>query len=218
MRNGAQAVSLSSYSEFMFGGHAFQVIFWGHVPQLWSEVMVQGHGPRSWSDVMVQVPRNCWSWQWQHFKHQPTSFCCCGWPQSTTGCDTLLVGTPTNFLAYNVEKNSNLCYKDVSDRYEILTEGSGGHLVEKKKNQEYVEFLIFTFQYILKKALLLKMVFWNEFLGLTIPPFNHKIRLTAPSSPWIGTPALSLIIPWGYLSLMNYSIKKKGAVKKLKAN
>ena len=56
------------------------------------------------------------------------------------------------------------------------------------------------------------MSFW----GWQVHPFNHKIRLTAPSSPWIGTPALSLIIPWGYLSLMNYSIKKKVLLKSWK--
>ena len=32
----------------------------------------------------------------------------------SSGCDTLLVGTPTNFLAYDVENNSDLFYKDVS--------------------------------------------------------------------------------------------------------
>ena len=31
-----------------------------------------------------------------------------------SGCDTLLIGTPTNFLAYDVENNSDLFYKDVS--------------------------------------------------------------------------------------------------------
>lgn len=29
------------------------------------------------------------------------------------GCDTLLVGTQTNLLAYDVEKNSDLFYKEV---------------------------------------------------------------------------------------------------------
>ena len=33
-----------------------------------------------------------------------------------SGCDTLLIGTPTNFLAYDVENNSDLFYKDVSQR------------------------------------------------------------------------------------------------------
>jgi hypothetical protein len=33
---------------------------------------------------------------------------------TTTNCDTLLVGTPTNLLAYDVENNSDLFYKDVS--------------------------------------------------------------------------------------------------------
>ena len=34
---------------------------------------------------------------------------------NNSGCDTLLVGTPTNFLAYDVENNSDLFYRDVSD-------------------------------------------------------------------------------------------------------
>lgn len=33
---------------------------------------------------------------------------------NSSGCDTLLVGTPTNFLAYDVENNSDLFYRDVS--------------------------------------------------------------------------------------------------------
>ena len=33
---------------------------------------------------------------------------------NTSGRDTLLVGTPTNILAYDVENNSDLFYKDVS--------------------------------------------------------------------------------------------------------
>lgn len=33
---------------------------------------------------------------------------------NNSGCDTLLVGTPTNFLAYDVENNSDLFYRDVS--------------------------------------------------------------------------------------------------------
>ena len=33
---------------------------------------------------------------------------------NSSGCDTLLIGTPTNFLAYDVENNSDLFYKDVS--------------------------------------------------------------------------------------------------------
>lgn len=33
---------------------------------------------------------------------------------TSTSCDTLLVGTPTNLLAYDVENNSDLFYKDVS--------------------------------------------------------------------------------------------------------
>lgn len=35
-------------------------------------------------------------------------------PLNNSGCDTLLIGTPTNFLAYDVENNSDLFYKDVS--------------------------------------------------------------------------------------------------------
>ena len=35
-------------------------------------------------------------------------------PLNSSGCDTLLVGTPTNLLAYDVENNSDLFYKDVS--------------------------------------------------------------------------------------------------------
>lgn len=35
---------------------------------------------------------------------------------NSSGCDTLLIGTPTNFLAYDVENNSDLFYKDVSGR------------------------------------------------------------------------------------------------------
>ena len=31
-----------------------------------------------------------------------------------SGCDMLFVGTQTNLLAYDVEKNSDLFYKDVS--------------------------------------------------------------------------------------------------------
>jgi len=33
---------------------------------------------------------------------------------NSSGCDTLLIGTPTNFLAYDVENNSDLFYRDVS--------------------------------------------------------------------------------------------------------
>lgn len=35
-------------------------------------------------------------------------------PLNSSGCDTLLVGTPTNLLAYDVENNSDHFYKDVS--------------------------------------------------------------------------------------------------------
>ncbi|RMX52606.1 hypothetical protein pdam_00016870, partial [Pocillopora damicornis] len=50
-----------------------------------------------------------------HFEYQPKGFCFCGWPRNTAGCDTLLVGRPANFLKSDVEKNSDLFYKDIAD-------------------------------------------------------------------------------------------------------
>ena len=43
---------------------------------------------------------------------------------NSSGCDTLLVGTPTNFLAYDVENNSDLFYKDVSDSFQLIVRDS----------------------------------------------------------------------------------------------
>ncbi|KAK3738831.1 hypothetical protein QZH41_011043 [Actinostola sp. cb2023] len=45
---------------------------------------------------------------------------------TTTNCDTLLVGTPTNLLAYDVENNSDLFYKDVADGVNTIVIGHLG--------------------------------------------------------------------------------------------
>ncbi|RMX50842.1 hypothetical protein pdam_00003138 [Pocillopora damicornis] len=47
-------------------------------------------------------------------------------PLNTSGCDTLLVGTPTNFLAYDVENNSDLFYKDIADGANAIVTGRLG--------------------------------------------------------------------------------------------
>lgn len=47
-------------------------------------------------------------------------------PLNSTGCDTLLVGTPTNFLAYDVENNSDLFYKDIADGANVIVTGRLG--------------------------------------------------------------------------------------------
>lgn len=47
-------------------------------------------------------------------------------PLNTSGCDTLLVGTPTNFLAYDVENNSDLFYKDIADGANVIVTGRLG--------------------------------------------------------------------------------------------
>ena len=66
----------------------------------------------------------------------------------------LLVGTPTNFLAYDVENNSDLFYKDVSDWVAITELGPRWPFGrEEKKSENYAEFLMVSFQYILKLAL-----------------------------------------------------------------
>ena len=46
----------------------------------------------------------------------------------------LLVGTPANFLASNMEKNSDLFYKDVSEREQYWPLAQEGHLIDKRKN------------------------------------------------------------------------------------
>lgn len=47
-------------------------------------------------------------------------------PLNSSGCDTLLVGTPTNFLAYDVENNSDLFYKDIADGANAIVTGKLG--------------------------------------------------------------------------------------------
>ena len=45
--------------------------------------------------------------------NQQVSAVCAG-QLGATGNDTLVIGTPTNLLAYNIQDNSDVFYKDVS--------------------------------------------------------------------------------------------------------
>ena len=109
----------------------YEVLLWGHVLRSFAKVMFWGYVP----EVMFRVARNGLSWHWKwHFEHELRSLCLFGWPQNTTGCDMLLVGTPANFLASNVEKNSDLFYKDVSEREQYWPMAQQGHLIDKRKN------------------------------------------------------------------------------------
>ncbi|EDO39492.1 predicted protein [Nematostella vectensis] len=47
-------------------------------------------------------------------------------PLTMTSCDILFVGTPTNMLAYDVENNSDLFYKDVADGVNAILVGKLG--------------------------------------------------------------------------------------------
>ena len=109
----------------------YEVLLWGHVLRSFAKVMFWGYVP----EVMFRVARNGLSWHWKwHFEHELRSLCLFGWPQNTTGCDMLLVGTRANFLASNVEKNSDLFYKDVSEREQYWPMAQQGHLIDKRKN------------------------------------------------------------------------------------
>ncbi|XP_046985484.1 Bardet-Biedl syndrome 2 protein homolog isoform X1 [Schistocerca americana] len=59
--------------------------------------------------------------------NQPVTAICAGRLDPSKDCDILLVGTATNLLAYDVERNMDLFYKEVMDGVSAITIGRLGH-------------------------------------------------------------------------------------------
>ena len=144
----------------MVRGHAplscSTVMYGGHVARSCSDDMSRGHVPMTCSEVMLRVARNGCSWHWP-------------WHQ----CDTLLVGTPANFLASDAEKTSDLFYKDVSDR---ATFGR-----QKKNIRKLCRISPSTLPWIFIKVLLL-----NKFrveIGLKSVPFPSEDQVNSTLFP-----------------------------------
>ncbi|XP_049846723.1 Bardet-Biedl syndrome 2 protein homolog isoform X2 [Schistocerca gregaria] len=59
--------------------------------------------------------------------NQPVTAICAGRLDPSNDCDILLVGTATNLLAYDVERNMDIFYKEVMDGVSAITIGRLGH-------------------------------------------------------------------------------------------